>query len=208
MSTRIEFFPPHRVRFKGGIHLSSFFRTYDLALYSNFGDGLIRQSEFRTVTGGNATYTNRLTDSLSLLAGIDYQRDAPRRLDLDRYLSTDTAIYGPFEKVTANNMTLADTAPYIALDGSFSRYLHYNLGWRRDEIQFYNADLLNAQNSYTTLVGFNSPKATLSYLPGGHSFMPSAAFSFGEAFYTNDPRIGSEAVRGLQSAENTLTNLW
>jgi hypothetical protein len=43
--------------------LSGFFRTYNLALYSNFGDGLIRQSEFRTVTGGNATYRNKV-DSL------------------------------------------------------------------------------------------------------------------------------------------------
>ncbi|MCU1294085.1 MAG: hypothetical protein JWP08_2935 [Bryobacterales bacterium] len=178
------------------LHLSSFFRSYDLALYSNFGEGLIRQSEFRTVTGGNATYTHRLTDWLSFLAGVDYQRDAPRRLDLDHYASTDTAVYGPFEKVTANNVTLADTAPYIALDGAFGRYLHYNLGWRRDEIQFDNADLLNSQNSYNTLSGFNSPKATLSYLPGGHSFLPSAAFSFGEAFHTNDPRIGSGTMRG------------
>jgi hypothetical protein len=36
------------------IHLSAFFRTYNLALYSNFGDGLIRQSEFRTAAGGQA----------------------------------------------------------------------------------------------------------------------------------------------------------
>lgn len=38
------------------LQLSGFFRTYNLSLYSNFGDGLIRQSEFRTVAGGNATY--------------------------------------------------------------------------------------------------------------------------------------------------------
>ncbi len=178
------------------LHLASLFRTYDLALYSNFGDGLIRQSEFRTVTGGNATYTNHIFDSLSLLAGVDYQRDAPRRLNLDHFLSTDPAVYGPFEKVTSNNVTLADTVPYVALDGSLSRYLHYNLGWRRDQIQFDNTDLLNQQNSYNTLAGFNSPKATLSFLPGDRSFLPSGAFSFGEAFYTNDPRIGSGSLRG------------
>ena len=34
------------------ISLSGFFRTYNLALFSNFGEGLIRQSEFRTVEGG------------------------------------------------------------------------------------------------------------------------------------------------------------
>jgi hypothetical protein len=178
------------------LQLSGFFRTYNLALYSNFGDGLIRQSEFRTVGGGNATYINRLTHSLSLLAGVDYQRDAPRRLDLDHYELVNPAYYGPFQKVTANNVTLGDTATYIALDGSFIRYLHYYLGWRRDEIQFNNIDLLNKQNSYNTLAGFNSPKATLSFVPPNHGLLPSAAFSFGEAFYTNDPRIGTGAVRG------------
>src|SRR4051812_20746619 len=164
------------------LRLSSSFRTYNLALYSNFGDGLIRQSEFRTVTGGNATYTNRLTDSVSLMAGVDYQRDASRRLNLDRYESIDTAVYGPFDKVTANDVTIADTAPYIALDGTLSRHLHYNLGWRRDYVRFDNADLLNTGNSYRTLTGFNSPKATPSYVPGEHSILPAAAFSFGEAF--------------------------
>jgi hypothetical protein len=33
------------------VAFSGFFRTYNLALYSNFGEGLIRQSEFRTVEG-------------------------------------------------------------------------------------------------------------------------------------------------------------
>lgn len=80
------------------LQLSGSFRTYNLSLLSNFGDGLIRQSEFRTVTGGNATYVNHISSWLSVLVGIDYQRDAPRNLDLDRYLSTDLAVYGPFEK--------------------------------------------------------------------------------------------------------------
>lgn len=178
------------------LHLSSFFRTYNLALYSNFGDGLIRQSEFRTVTGGNATYTGRVSESVSVLAGVDYQRDAPRRLDLDHYLSNDPAVYGPFVPVTANNVTLGDTAPYVAVDGTIARHLHYDLGWRRDEIQFDNTDLLNPLNSYATVAGFNSPKATLSFVPRVGSAIPMLAFSFGEAFYTNDPRIGTGTVRG------------
>jgi hypothetical protein len=178
------------------LQLAGFFRTYNLALYSNFGDGLIRQSEFRTVEGGTASYNGRITDNMSLLAGVDYQRDAPRRLNLDRYESTDTAYYGPFQKVTSNNVTIADTAPYVALNGSLSRYLHYYLGWRRDEIQFDNADLLNPNKSYNDRIGFNSPKSTLSFLPGEHSILPWAAFSFGEAFFTNDPRIGTGTERG------------
>ncbi len=184
------------------LQFSGFFRTYNLALFSNFGDGLIRQSEFRTVGGGNATYVNYLTHSMSLLAGVDYQRDAPRRLDLDHYDSADPSYYGPFQKVTPNNVTLADIAPYVALEGSLARYFHYYLGWRRDEIQFDNADLLNSRNSYSAGIGFNSPKATLSFLPADRSLVPSVAFSFGEAFYTNDPRIGTGTARGTPVSRN------
>jgi len=178
------------------LQLAGYFRTYNLSLSSNFGDGLIRQSEFRTVEGGTASYNGRITDSLSLLAGVDYQRDAPRRLNLDHYELRDTAHYGPFQKVTSNNVTIADTAPYAALNGSLTRYLRYYLGWRRDEIQFDNDDLLNPNKSYNDLIGFNSPKSTVSFLPGDHSFLPWAAFSFGEAFFTNDPRIGTGVERG------------
>ncbi len=69
-------------------------------------------------------------------------------------------------------MTLTDTAPYVALDGTVARYLHYNLGWRRDQIQFDNVDLMDARNSYNTLTGFNSPKATVSFLPVNHPALP------------------------------------
>ena len=84
------------------LQLSGFFRTYNLSLYSDFGQGLIRQSEFRTVTGGNATYLNKVRDHLSLLAGLDYQREAPRRDDLDHYGFVnpgDPNDYGPFTPV-------------------------------------------------------------------------------------------------------------
>ncbi len=181
------------------LQISGMFRTYNLALFSNFGAGLIRQSEFRTVTGGNTTYIKRITRWLSLMAGVDYQRDAPRRLDLDHYSSTysttSPAAYGPFEKVTANKVTLGDAAPYAALNGSLGKYLRYYAGWRRDEIAFDNTDLLFPQNSYHATEGFNSPKATLSFVPGEKSFLPQAALSFGEAFYTNDPRIGTGTAR-------------
>ncbi len=181
---------------KQQLQLSSFFRTYNLSLYSNFGDGLIRQSEFRTVTGGNGTYIQKLTGSLSLMAGVDYQRDAPRRLDLDHYELTDSSYYGPFQKVTANNVTLGDAAAYVALDGSFLKDIHYDLGWRRDQIQFDNVDLLHPLSSYNASIGFNSPKATISFVPADRQLLPNIAFSFAEAFYTNDPRIGTGVERG------------
>jgi Carboxypeptidase regulatory-like domain len=176
--------------------LSGFFRTYDLALYSNFGEGLIRQSEFRTVTGSNATYTNKFAEFLTLLAGADYQRDAPRRLDLDRYISDDPSVYGPFQRVTANNLTIGDIAPYIALDGVLTKRFRYYLGFRRDEIAFDNTDLLVAAHSFNQWIGVNSPKATLSFLPSEHSLLPFVSVSAGQAFFTNDPRIGSGTTEG------------
>ncbi len=181
------------------LQLSGFFRTYNLSLFSNFGDGLIRQSEFRTVTGSNATYLKKFGKSLSLLAGLDFQRDAPRRDDLDHYGFFDPAqpnFYGPFQKVSANNITIGDVAPYIAVEGALARYFHFYLGWRRDEINFNNDDLLVPAHSFQSWVGFNNPKATVSFVPKDHSRLPSQAWSGGEAFFTNDPRIGTGTVQG------------
>jgi hypothetical protein len=117
-------------------------------------------------------------------------------LNLDDYDSLDQSAYGPFQKTTSNNVTLSDIAPYVSLDGSSFKYLHYDLGWRRDEIQFNNVDLSTPANSYKSGVGFNSPKATISFLPADRPFLPAVALSFGQAFYTNDPRIGTGTQRG------------
>ena len=173
------------------LQLSSFFRTYNLSLYSNFGDGLIRQSEFRTVAGGNATWLRRFRQSFSIMAGMDYLREAPRRLDLDHYASTDPAVYGAFQKVTASNVTMNLLTPFLAIDGHPRRWLYFNLGWRRDQIDFANNDLLHAANSYQRWVGVNSPKATIRLDPPENAPLPAVAFSFGQAFFTNDPRIGN-----------------
>jgi hypothetical protein len=70
------------------------------------------------------------------------------------------------------------------------------LGWRRDQIGFDNADLLNSANSFNRWQGINSPKATLSILPPESLPLPSVSFSFGQAFFTNDPRIGTGTQQG------------
>ena len=181
------------------LQLSGFFRTYNLSLFSNFGDGLIRQSEFRTVTGSNATYLKKFGKFLSLLAGLDYQRDAVRRDDLDHYDFFDPTqpnVYGSFQKVSANNITIGDVAPYAAAEGALTRYFHVYLGWRRDEIDFDNDDLLVPAHSFHSWIGFNNPKATVTFLPKDHSWLPSVSLSGGEAFFTNDPRIGTGTVQG------------
>ncbi len=178
------------------LQLSGMFRSYNLSLFSNFGDGLIRQSEFRTVAGGNATYINHLNDYISILTGMDYAREAPRRLDLDHYESTNPAYYGPFQPITANNVTISDVAPYVAVKGNLLKHVRYYLGFRHDEIGFDNVDLLTPANSFDHWVGANLPKGTLAYAPAPGSWLPTAAFSFGKAFFTNDPRIGTGTSQG------------
>lgn len=176
------------------LQLSSFFRTYNLSLYSDFGQGLIRQSEFRTVTGGNASYVNRLNDAISLLVGLDYEREAPRRDNLDHFGFFEIGspdYYGPFVAVASNNLTITSITPYIAAEGELSKHFRYYLGWRRDEIDFDNEDLLHSQNSFQHWVGLNSPKATISFLPNDSTHLPTLSLSFGQSFFTNDPRIGT-----------------
>jgi hypothetical protein len=181
------------------LQLSGFFRTYNLSLFSNFGQGLIRQSEFRTVAGGSANYVNRIAEYFSLLAGFEYNREAPRRDDLDHYGFFNPgapSYYGPFTPVDGNNITIGSLTPYIAAEGALARYFRYYLGWRRDEINVDNSDLLHAQNSFQKWVGVNSPKATLSFLPKDSWYAPLLSFSFGQAFFTEDPRIGTGSAAG------------
>ncbi len=128
--------------------------------------GLIRQSEFRTVAGGSANYVNHVAEYLSLLAGFDYQREAPRRDNLDHYDfydPTQPGYYGPFTPVDSNNVTIGSYTPYIAAEGGLARYFRYYLGWRRDEINIDNEDLLHSENSFQKWVGVNSPKATFFF---------------------------------------------
>ena len=176
---------------------SGFFRTYNLSLYSNFGQGLIRQSEFRTVAGGTANYANEISGSLSLLAGLDIEREAPRRDDLDHYnfYTPGDMTDGPFTKVAGNDVTITPIAPYAAIQGSIGSHLRYYAGWRHDQIDIDNRDLVQLENSFQEWVGVNSPKATVSIIPGSTKWAPLVAASAGESFFTEDPRIGMGTTR-------------
>jgi len=176
------------------LQLSGFFRTYNLSLSTDFGLGLVRQSEFRTVAGGSAAYRKKFSKNFTLLTGTDYQREAPRRDDLDHYNfynAADPYYYGPFTKVDGNNVTIAPISPYIAGEGELSKYVHYYLGWRRDEISIDNRDLMTPANSWNRWVGVNSPKATVTLFPEESWYVPQVALSFGKSFFTEDPRMGS-----------------
>jgi Carboxypeptidase regulatory-like domain len=187
------------------LQLSGFFRTYSLSLFSNFGQGLIRQSEFRTVAGASTNYVNKFTEYLSLLAGVDYEREAPRRDDLDRYGFFDPSrpsYYGPFTPIDGSNLTIGSVSPYVAGQGSATRFFHYYLGWRRDEINFNNQDRLVPTSSFENWVGVNSPKATVSFLPKDSWFVPLISLSFGQAFFTEDSRTGIGNTAGTLVARS------
>jgi hypothetical protein len=180
---------------KKQFQFSGFFRTYSLSLVSDFGDGLIRQSEFRTVEGGNTSYHQTFNRLASLEAGVDFRRDAPRDAQLSRLNEN-----GIFQPVTQNEFTIADAAPYASLNGGLSRFVSYSLGLRRDEISFDNTDKLNPANSYRAHSGVNSPRGTLVFHAPQRTHMPTLSLSYGEAFHTNDPRIGMGTSRATPIA--------
>jgi hypothetical protein len=174
--------------------LSGFFRTYNLSLFSDFGLGLIRQSEFRTVGGASGVYVDRISKQMTLMAGTDYEREAPRRDDLAHYNffnPAEPSFYGEFVKIDGNNVTIAPVTPYVAAQGALGNHFNYYAGWRRDEIFIDNQDLLSAANSWSKLVGLNSPKATLTFVPNPSALAPLVAVSFGKSFFTEDPREGT-----------------
>jgi hypothetical protein len=140
-----------------------------------------------------------------LLGGLDFEREAPRRDDLDHYgffHPTTPTYYGPFTPVDGNNVTIESVTPYMAAEGGLSHDFRYYLGWRRDEINFANDDLLRPQNSFQKWVGVNSPKATVSFLPKESWYVPLISLSFGRAFFTEDPRVGI-GTRGTGTSPGT-----
>jgi hypothetical protein len=174
---------------------SGFFRTYSLRLQSDFGDGLIRQSEFRTVAGGNASFSRQINGKISFSAGLDMRQDAPRNAELARPDAN-----GAFQPVTLNNFTIGDVAPYASINGALSKFLSYSLGVRRDEIFFNNTDRLFPGNSYESNPGLTSPRGTLAFHAPEKTRIPVLSFSYGEAFHTNDPRIGLGESKGTPIA--------
>ena len=179
---------PHRQ-----LQFSGFYRYYTLDVRPNFGDGLLRQSEHRNVNSEDVLYAERYNSRFSLLAGANFRRERPSALDLDR---ADER--GVFQPVTANNLLLNFYSPFVSADGTFFRFLHYNAGFRRDEISFDNQDLYRPELSFRRHASVNSPKGTLSLLPpeGPSRWLPSVSLSYGQAFHVNDPRIGTTALPG------------
>ena len=95
-------------------------------------------------------------------------------------------------------MTITPISPYAAAQGAFGNHFRYYAGWRRDQIDFDNQDLVQPQNSFHQWIGVNSPKATVSVIPGSLKWAPFVSASAGESFFTEDPRIGTGTARGSE----------
>jgi hypothetical protein len=196
-----------KLRTSDEVSFSGFFRTYNLALFSNFGEGLIRQSEFRTVEGAELRETHSFapllkTTGLQAMAGLDYHEDDIHRDDLDHYLSDNPLVSGPFLKVLANNITIRDLTPYIALHGDLGKHLRFYAGLRPDVIEMKNGDLMKPIYSFDEWKTILSPKATLAWTPGTGlaRWLPSASCSVGQAFFTQDPRISEAGASATGAA--------
>ena len=175
------------------LQFSGFYRYYTLDVRPNFGNGLIRQSEHRNVNSEDVLYAEHYNSMFSLLAGVNFRRERPSALALDR--ANDAGVFQP---VTANNILLNFYSPYVSADGTFKRFLHYNIGVRRDEIGFDNQDLYRPDLSFSRHTSVTSPKGTITLLPPEtlSAFLPSVAMSYGQAFHINDPRIGTTVIQG------------
>jgi hypothetical protein len=197
------------IRASDEIAFSGFIRTYDLVLYSNFGEGLIRQSEFRTVEGAEARETHTFKPWLQGMAGLDYHEDDIHRDNLDHYLSSDAEVYGPFVKVLSNNVSIRDATPYAALHGELGKHLRFYGGLRPDVIELKNTDMINSAYSFDEWKTFLAPKATVTLNPGTGRvrWLPSASFSVGQAFFTQDPRIAAaEKTPGSRDGASALAS--
>jgi hypothetical protein len=196
-------------RWKAGLSdelsFSGFFRTYNLALFSNFGEGLIGQSEFRTVEGGELRETHTFRPWLEAMAGFDYDEDDIHRDNLDHFPLADAKIYGSFVKVLSNNVTIRDVTPFVALHGDLGKHLRFYAGLRPDLIEMKNTDMVKSAYSFDEWKGIENPKATLAWTPGtglAH-WLPSASLSIGQAFFTQDPRVSVITSTGTNRTAST-----
>jgi Carboxypeptidase regulatory-like domain len=171
---------------------SGCYRYYTLDVRLNFGDGLIRQSEHRNANSEDILYGEAFSKSFSLFAGMNFRREAPRALALDHI--TDSNVLQP---ETNNNLTLNFYSPFVSADGTVLHLIHYNLGYRRDEVSFENQDLYRRNLSFSRHASINSPKGTITLLPPASvSYLPTVSLSYGQSFHVNDPRIGTTAIQG------------
>jgi hypothetical protein len=144
------------------------------------------------VNSEDILYADSLSKSFSLLAGINFRREAPRALALD-HITADNVL----QPVTDNNLTLNFYSPFVAADGTVLHLFHYDVGYRGDEVRLGNQDLYRPSLSFSRRANISSPKGTITFLPpGSASYLPTVSLSYGQSFHINDPRIGTTVIQG------------
>ena len=193
------------------LRTGGFVRRYGLDLRSNFGDGLIRQSERRWVAGAGTTWVESLhwlprRGAWTLLADGGYRLEAPHDLMLQHVVDAPGAPIVPgnqsentplrFTPVTRNNLTIQTGYGAAALSGHVLPAVNVYAGGRYDGLCFRNADWLIPANGFRRCVPVATPKLTVIFgnekrgnnLAG---WFPEVSISYGRAFHANDPRIGA-----------------
>ncbi|HEX2711663.1 MAG TPA: hypothetical protein VHM88_05495, partial [Candidatus Acidoferrales bacterium] len=150
----------------------------------------------------NATYVFSAGHGFSVLAGADLHRDSIPDLMLDR-----VGALGKFQSAGSNALAISSFSPFVSLGGNLSRWFHYNLGIRRDAFFIDNQDFKNSLNSFRVSPGTTSPKGTVSFYPRANPFLSVIAFSAGNAFHINDPRIGAGTRLGTPIAKSRAYQL-
>ena len=196
-----------RIATSDELAFSGFFRTYDLSMFSNFGEGLIRQSEFRTVEGAEARETHMFKPWLEAMTGLLYNEDDIHNDDLDHYLSPNPPTYGSFVPVLGNNVAIRELAPYLAMHGDVGKHVQFYGGLRQEQVGLKNIDKFRPADSYNEWKGFEEPKATVTWSPGAGRahWLPSASFSVGQGFFTEDPRTNL-APSATRTSAKALVN--
>ena len=80
---------------------------------------------------------------------------------------------------------------------------------RNEQVELINTDKLKSAYSFDVLEQIRKPKGTVTWSPGAGPahWLPSASFSIGQAFFTQDPRINvapSATGTGASALANPL----
>ena len=147
---------------------SGFFRNYALTLRSNFGDGLIQQSE-------NSQCLRRRGDvypERAPVAGSPGGRRSCaatlRTISISKHID-EQDISSPHQQQSElfRSLSLSSLST-----GPSGKYFHYDLGLRQEEVWMDNQDLINPQNSFDKLATLTLAEGHVHHSSAG-SLVPS-----------------------------------
>ncbi len=153
--------------------------------------GLIRQSEFRTVEGAQARETHTFSTRLQGMVGFDYHEDDIHRDNLDHYLNSSSS-YGPFLESSVEQY---HHSRRNALSCASRRSWPAPALLRRTAARHHRIEKQRRSQPGRLVQSLehirSPPRPRWHGRPGDGParWLPSASFSLGQAFFTEDPRI-------------------